>query len=336
MNSFQKVFKVIVILSILKNIDCVVPIVGYLGIAAGGLVLSGSKWAYCKKWECCNDKWTNHNVSHLSRAFESELFGQHLVNNIVAKAISAHVSNDNPSKALVMSFHGSTGSGKNHVADIIAKHIYKNGALSKYVHKLISTHHYTDANKLEEYKDELKKFIEEKTRVCERSLFIFDEMDKMPVGLADVIKPYIDHHKLVNGVDYRKNIYVFLSNLAGENINKETLKHFRNGYKRKDITSKHMEKVVSTASFNKIGGFKASDLILSGLIDFFIPFFPLERMHVKQCAERELRKRGKTDIDITAYVLEQIASELQYFPTNEELFSVTGCKLVEKKVALFL
>jgi len=258
------------------------------------------------------------------------------VNNIVAKAISAHVSNDNPSKALVMSFHGSTGSGKNHVADIITKHIYKNGARSKYVHKRISTLHYTNENRLEEYKVELKKIIEGKTKVCERSLFIFDEMDKMPVGLADVIKPYIDHHQLINEIDYRKNIYVFLSNLAGVNINKETLKHFRNGDKRKDITSKHMEKVVSTASFYKFGGFKASDLILSGLIDFFIPLFPLERSHVKQCAERELRKRGKKDIDITPYILEQIASELQYFPQNEELFSVTGCKLVEKKVALFL
>jgi len=275
-------------------------------------------------------------VSHLSRAFESELFGQHIVNKIVAKAIAAHVSNDNPSKALVMSFHGSTGSGKNHVADIITKHIYKNGARSKYVHKRISTLHYTNENRLEEYKVELKKIIEGKTKVCERSLFIFDEMDKMPVGLADVIKPYIDHHQLINEIDYRKNIYVFLSNLAGVNINKETLKHFRNGDKRKDITSKHMEKVVSTASFYKFCGFKASDLILSGLIDFFIPLFPLERSHVKQCAERELRKRGKKDIDITPYILEQIASELQYFPQNEELFSVTGCKLVEKKVALFL
>jgi len=275
-------------------------------------------------------------VSHLSRAFESELFGQHIVNKIVAKAIAAHVSNDNPSKALVMSFHGSTGSGKNHVSDIIAKHIYKNGARSKYVHKRISTLHYRNGNRLEEYKDELKKIIEGKTKVCERSLFIFDEMDKMPVGLADVIKPYIDHHELNNEIDYRKNIYVFLSNLAGVNINKETLKHFRNGDKRKDITSKHMEKVVSTASFYKFCGFKASDLILSGLIDFFIPLFPLERSHVKQCAERELRKRGKKDIDITPYILEQIASELQYFPQNEELFSVTGCKLVEKKVALFL
>jgi len=320
MYSFQKVFKVFVIL-ILKNIGCVAPI---------------AEWVYCQKWECCNDKWTNHNVSHLSRAFESELFGQHLVNNIVAKAIAAHVSNDNPSKALVMSFHGSTGSGKNHVADIITKHIYKNGAHSKYVHKRISTLHYTNEYRLEEYKDELKKIIEGKTRVCERSLFIFDEMDKMPVGLADVIKPYIDHHELINEIDYRKNIYVFLSNLAGVNINKETLKHFRNGDKRKDITSKHMEKVVSTASFYKFGGFKASDLILSGLIDFFIPLFPLERIHVKQCAERELRKRGKTDIDITPDILEQIANELQYFPQNEELFSVTGCKLVEKKVALFL
>jgi len=332
MNNF---FTATIILNLISNIHCIEPvIVGSVVVAAGGLAIAGSKWVYCEMRECCNEKWTNHKISHLSRSFESELFGQHLVNDIVVKAVSAHINNDNPSKALVMSFHGSPGSGKNHVADIIAKHIYKNGALSKYVHKKISTFHYAHSNRLESYKWELKKFIEEKTSSCDRSLFIFDEMDKMPVGLADVLKPYIDSHDSINGNNYRKNIFIFLTNLAGENINNVTLNHFLSGGRREDITSKIMQKVVSTNSFNNLGGFKESDLTLTGLVDFFIPFLPLERRHVKQCAERELRKRGKYNINFE--MLDKVADELQYFPKTTKLYYMTVCKQIENKVALFL
>ena len=45
---------------------------------------------------------------------------------------------------------------------------------------------------------------------CPRSVFIFDEMDKMPVGLIDTIKPYVDYYEDLRGVDYRKATFFFL------------------------------------------------------------------------------------------------------------------------------
>jgi len=41
-------------------------------------------------------------------------------------------------------------------------------------------------------------------------MFIFDEVDKMPDGVLDAIKPYLDHHHDVHGVDYRRAIFIFL------------------------------------------------------------------------------------------------------------------------------
>lgn len=38
---------------------------------------------------------------------------------------------------------------------------------------------------------------------CERSLFVFDEVDKMPQGVLDVVKPFIDYHEEIGGVDFR-------------------------------------------------------------------------------------------------------------------------------------
>ena len=58
--------------------------------------------------------------------------------------------------------------------------------------------------------DQLRDWIKGNTSICSRSLFIFDEMDKMPEGLLDVIKPFLDHHPEINGVDYRKTTFIFL------------------------------------------------------------------------------------------------------------------------------
>ena len=39
--------------------------------------------------------------------------------------------------------------------------------------------------------------------VCDRSLFVFDEVDKIPQGILDAVKPFIDYHEDINGVDFR-------------------------------------------------------------------------------------------------------------------------------------
>lgn len=41
-------------------------------------------------------------------------------------------------------------------------------------------------------------------------MFIFDEMDKMHPGLIDGIKPYLDYYDKLDGVSYRKSIFIFL------------------------------------------------------------------------------------------------------------------------------
>jgi len=38
-----------------------------------------------------------------------------------------------------------------------------------------------------------------------------------------------------------------------------------------------------------IGGLKKSSIINSHIIDFYVPFLPLEKVHVLQCIEAELK-----------------------------------------------
>jgi hypothetical protein len=69
-------------------------------------------------------------------------------------------------------------------------------------------------------KELIKKTIEEKVNRCKFSLFIFDEMDKMPILLIDVIKQYID---LNSPPQYKNSIFIFLSNSAAFEITQKTL-----------------------------------------------------------------------------------------------------------------
>lgn len=45
---------------------------------------------------------------------------------------------------------------------------------------------------------------------CPQTLFIFDEAEKLHPGLIDAIKPYMDHYDNVDGVSYRRAMFLFL------------------------------------------------------------------------------------------------------------------------------
>lgn len=56
---------------------------------------------------------------------KKSFFGQHIASKIVISALAGNLRrNRNNKKPLVMSFHGSTGSGKNFLSDLIAKHMF--------------------------------------------------------------------------------------------------------------------------------------------------------------------------------------------------------------------
>lgn len=58
----------------------------------------------------------------------------------------------NPSKALVMSFHGWTGTGKNYLAKMISKALYKKEMHSQFVHLFVATLHFPHVEETEKYK----------------------------------------------------------------------------------------------------------------------------------------------------------------------------------------
>lgn len=64
------------------------------------------------------------------------------------------------------------------------------------------------------FQEQLQNWIRGNVSVCPHSVFIFDEMDKMHPGLIDAIKPFLDYYEQVDGVSYRKAIFIFLRSVA--------------------------------------------------------------------------------------------------------------------------
>ena len=242
--------------------------------------------------------------------------------------------NKSPEKALVLSFNGWTGSGKNFVSKLIAENLFKKGLKSEYVHQIIATNDFPHQRLSQTYRDQLKSWVVGNVSECSlRSMFIFDEMDKMPTGVVDVLTPYLEHYPDVKGVDYRKTIFLFLSNTGGDLINEEALKNWKKGKSREDITIKQMDRVINKDAFNIMGGFWHSSLIEKNLVDYFIPFLPMERAQVKQCAEADMKAKNHVP---TANNLDIVADEMQYAPKEEQIFSTSGCKKVSSKEDLIM
>jgi len=307
------------------------------GLAVGGGMVLSALWSsrdvvVCQFRECCGAPWVRLNVTKLEESLAENVFGQHLVTSLVTRSVRAHLRKDEPKKALVMSFHGWTGAGKNFVAKFVAESLYKAGMASKFVHLFISTLHFPHAEMADIYKLRVQDWIRGNVTQCETSVFIFDEIDKMPEGMIDGIKPFIDHHQSVEGLNFRKSIFIFLSNTGGRDITKETVRFWSEGKQREEITYRDLEMLVNQGAFNELGGLHRSAVIDSSLIDVYVPFLPLERSHVRMCVEKEARDRNVT---MKEQHVKEVVDSLSYWPQDTQLYSTTGCKRVANKMDLY-
>jgi hypothetical protein len=77
-----------------------------------------------------------------------------------------------------------------------------------------------------------------------------------------------------------------------------------------------------------------ASIISSHLIDTFIPFLPLEKLHVKKCIEAEFQKyKFQDDKVIRLHAdIDSVANQLIYEPAGIEKFASSGCKKIPNLV----
>uniref|UniRef100_A0A8D2IZ13 Torsin n=1 Tax=Varanus komodoensis TaxID=61221 RepID=A0A8D2IZ13_VARKO len=269
----------------------------------------------------------------LRAELDARLFGQHLARDVILKAVAGFFNNPSPKKPLVLSLHGWTGTGKNFVSQILAENVHKGGLRSKFVHLFVSTLHFLRSDQIPLYTDQLQSWIRGNVSACARSVFIFDEMDKLHPGLIDAIKPFLDYYEQIDGISYQRAIFIFLSNAGGDLITQVALDFWRSGRAREDIQLKDLDSALSLAVYNnKNSGFWRSRLIDRNLIDYFVPFLPLEYKHVKMCIHTEMQSRG---LQPDEAVVEKVAAEMTFFPRDERIYSDKGCKTVQSKIDVY-
>ncbi|XP_065411736.1 torsin-3A isoform X3 [Chrysemys picta bellii] len=293
-----------------------------------------SSW-YCSFGKCCEtgDCRIANNITGLELDLNRRLHGQHLAKDVILKAVQGFLETPQPEKALALSFHGWSGTGKNFVARMIADHLYRDGLKSECVKVFISLFHFPHPKYVDLYKVQLKKQISETVQLCKQSLFIFDEAEKLHSGLLDAIKPYVDHYDSIDEVDYRRSIFLFLSNIGGNIISQVTLDFWRAGRAREEITMEYLEQHLRLELLESTdGGFAHSHLIEENLIDFFVPFLPLENCHVKLCVRDAFLARS---LPYTEEVLDEVVRMMVFIP-EEKLFSAQGCKSVSHRINYFL
>lgn len=298
------------------------------------LVAVEGQWykPWCLATECCNKRWILQDYDGVKRSLEDNLFGQHLVHSVVYASLHGHANNQ-PVKPLVLSFHGTTGTGKNYVSQWIAKNWFKKGMDSKFVHVYSGTKDFPLKSQINSYMTFLQREISSHTKSCGHQIFIFDEIDSFPPGLLNSIRSYLEYHENVDGVDYRNVIFLFLSNTGDSALKKLTEDFYRRVYSRESLKLAETERAMVSEIFNtEDTGLSRSRLIDTHLISHFVPFLPLERHHVRECIRRELRRiHRQFDLEL----VDDVMNELQFGGLDNN-FSVKGCKNVAEKVNFVL
>ncbi|XP_050546451.1 torsin-1A [Daktulosphaira vitifoliae] len=268
-------------------------------------------------------------LNGLKNDLDKHFFGQHIASNIILSALKGNSQRSEKNrKPLVMSFHGWTGVGKNFVTHLIANHIFTTEKSKKLQYHIINGRSsFTNSLKYEEYQETLFNKVYSDIKICPTNIFVFDEITKIPHGILDILIPIFENN--VSTLDSRNSIFIFLTNTGEDVILDRYLQLWKKGYTREQMNVEHFDSVLQISVFNEQSGLKKSDIIDSHIIDHYVPFLPLEKSHVIQCIETELRNLNVTS---SAEIIETVMQIITFGPEPERLFSLSGCKRIGQKV----
>jgi hypothetical protein len=164
-------------------------------------------------------------------------------------------------------------------------------------------------------------------------MFVFDEVDKMPAGILDILVPFLDYTSW-SEKEKSKSIFIFLSNTGSTYIVKRMIELWEKGINRKNATLKDFETLITIGAFNEDGGLYKSGTIESKLIDHHIPFLPMEEPQIIQCLYDVFKHWGINNP--SRDMINEALSHVTYGPPPYNLYSTAGCKRLEHKVSALL
>ncbi|XP_060866091.1 torsin-1A-like [Metopolophium dirhodum] len=265
-------------------------------------------------------------IKDFERDLKESFFGQHIASKTVVSALAGNLHRSKYNKKpLVMCFHGSSGTGKNYLSDLIASHMfYWEKVKNLRYHVIHGRSDFPMTSQIEHYKKKLHSDVISAIKSCDTNVFVFDEVHYIPMGILDILAPILENNDV--SIDSRNSIFIFLTNAGSDYIIQKSLDNLTNGFSRKNMKVEDFDTILLKSAFNEEGGLKRSSLIDSHIIDFYVPFLPLEKNHVQQCMEAELKHLEK---HLDSETKSQILRMITFGPKPEKIFSTVGCKRIK-------
>lgn len=236
----------------------------------------------------------------LETYLSSEIVGQNLALRQFVDAVCDHVAKPNPLRPLVISVHGPPGVGKSMLHQHAARALF-----SKTPHKYNLK---CPGNDCKGYKvmfgldfsfDEreaqhkaLKHSIANHVKAFPQSLLVIEEYDKLDCPMRAFFRQALEGSEDFANVSLSHAIVILESNTGYLRLHDIS----RNAKKRSKIKPEQVQHMLKDIVFEQWYSEGCEDRIdtlkMVGHVDHFLPFFPLEKEHIKSIFELRLRKRS--------------------------------------------
>ena len=268
-------------------------------------------------------------VDHMREHFAQNVFGQHIATelvSVVTQQIKNQMTNSTNNTHTVLSFHGWTGVGKNHITNLMSR-LFLPSRVKTYLTPIHFPHESMDSY----YELNIPVWVKGNISNCVMNIFVFDELDKASEAVIRGIRQTL-LSLAISKEDKKWTLFILLSNSRASDINNFVFAQLEKGRNRDELTHDELMTVLldDTGKSSWYG-----QLYKEKLIHTIVPFLPLSKSHIHQCIKRDLMGKGKVPY---VELLENVVQELPFYKpfANSELYSTTGCKRVSDKVDLHI
>ncbi|PRW45202.1 ATPase of the AAA+ superfamily (ISS) [Chlorella sorokiniana] len=217
----------------------------------------------------------------------------------ISDAICDHLAQPEPARPLVLSLHGPPGVGKS-MFHLLAAHALYNRqpdrpglrcpGLDCAGYKVLYGMDYTADERAAQH-SALRAALLDHVRHAPESLLVVEEYDKLDCPMRGFFRQLLENGPVANAT-LNKAIVVLESNLGYTELHDLLLR----AGDRSKIAPEEAQRVLKDMVFSRWlaeGCEERSDTMkMVGMVSFFLPFFPLERRHIRQLFEMRLAERG--------------------------------------------